>query len=51
MKKLMDLGVKIFADGAEKTWMLDMYAKPYIQGFTTNPTHMRQAKITNYTHL
>ena len=48
MQKLMDLSVKIFADGAEKTRMLDMYAKPYIQGFTTNPTLMRQAKITDY---
>ena len=48
MKKLKNLSVKIFADGAEKTWMLDMYAKPYIQGFTTNPSLMRQAGIKDY---
>ncbi len=48
MKKLKDLSVKIFADGADKAFMLDMYAKPYIKGFTTNPTLMRKAKITDY---
>lgn len=45
---LKNLDVKIFADGAEKTWMLDMYTQPYIQGFTTNPTLMRQAGIRDY---
>ncbi len=48
MKKIKDLGVKIFADGAEKSWMIEMYSKPYIHGFTTNPTLMRKAGITNY---
>jgi transaldolase len=42
------LGVKIFADGADKTGILEMYAKPYIKGFTTNPTLMRKAGIANY---
>jgi transaldolase len=28
--------------------MLEMYAKPYIQGFTTNPTLMKKAGITDY---
>jgi transaldolase len=40
--------VKIFADGAEKQTMLDLYANPLIQGFTTNPTLMRKAGIRNY---
>lgn len=48
MKKLEDLKVKIFADGAEKAGMLEMAAKPYIQGLTTNPTLMRKAGITDY---
>ena len=48
MKRLQDLNIKLFADGAEKKAMLDMYAKPYIQGFTTNPTLMRKAGITDY---
>lgn len=48
MKTLSDLKVAIFADGAEKSGMLEMYAKPYIKGFTTNPTLMRKAGITDY---
>jgi transaldolase len=43
-----DLKVKLFADGAEKAGMLEMYANPLIQGFTTNPTLMRKAGITDY---
>lgn len=42
------LTVKIFADGAEKAGMLEMYSKPYIKGFTTNPTLMRKANIRDY---
>jgi transaldolase len=48
MKTVSDLKVAIFADGADKAGMLDMYAKPYIRGFTTNPTLMRKAGITDY---
>jgi transaldolase len=48
MKKLDDLKVKIFADGADKAGMLEMYAKPYIKGLTTNPTLMRKAGIRDY---
>jgi transaldolase len=48
MKKIEDLKVKIFADGADKAGMLEMYAKPYIKGLTTNPTLMRKAGITDY---
>jgi transaldolase len=47
-KSLSDLSVKIFADGAEKKGMVEMYAKPYIKGFTTNPTLMRKSGITDY---
>lgn len=48
MKKLDELSVKIFADGADKSAMLDMYAKPYIKGLTTNPTLMHKAGIRDY---
>jgi transaldolase len=48
MTSLSQLNVKIFADGADKTAMLDMYAKPYIRGLTTNPTLMRKSGIANY---
>jgi transaldolase len=48
MKKIEDLKVQIFADGADKPEMLEMYAKPYIRGLTTNPTLMKKAGITDY---
>src|ERR1700687_6051324 len=48
MKKIEDLSVKIFADGADKAGMLEMYAKPFIKGLTTNPTLMRKAGIADY---
>jgi transaldolase len=43
-----NLRVKIFADGADKASMLEMSAKPFIKGLTTNPTLMRKAGINNY---
>jgi transaldolase len=48
MQALDKLKVKIFADGADKNGMLEMYAKPYIKGMTTNPTLMRKVGITDY---
>lgn len=48
MKKLEDLKVKIFADGADKAGMLEMYEKPFVKGLTTNPTLMKKAGITDY---
>jgi transaldolase len=43
-----DLNVKLFADGADKAAILELYRNPCIQGFTTNPTLMRKAGITDY---
>ncbi len=48
MTRIENLKVKIFADGAEKADMLAMYAKPHIQGLTTNPTLMAKAGIKDY---
>jgi transaldolase len=48
VKSLSELEIAIFADGAEKGGMLEMCAKPYIRGFTTNPTLMRKAGVTDY---
>ena len=48
MKKVEDLKVKIFADGADKMGMLEMNGNPLIQGLTTNPTLMKKAGITDY---
>jgi len=46
--ELNKLSVKIFADGADKSTMLEMYAKSHIHGLTTNPTLMRKSGITDY---
>ncbi|MDO9085559.1 MAG: transaldolase [Anaerolineaceae bacterium] len=43
-----ELKIKLFADGANKDDILQMYKKPYIKGFTTNPTLMRKAGVTDY---
>lgn len=40
--------VRIFADGAELAGILDMAKKPFIKGFTTNPTLMRKAGVADY---
>lgn len=48
MKKLSELRVKLFADGAVKADILEMYRNPLIKGFTTNPTLMRKAGISDY---
>ena len=48
MNGLASLKVKIFADGAQLADMCSLYAQPWIQGFTTNPTLMRKAGITDY---
>ncbi len=42
------LNVKIFADGADKASILELARNPLIQGFTTNPTLMRKAGVTDY---
>jgi transaldolase len=48
IKSVTDLKVKVFADGADLQGMLQMYAKPWIKGFTTNPTLMRKVGISDY---
>jgi transaldolase len=42
------LNVKIFADGADLKGMKEAAAQPHVKGFTTNPTLMRQAGVTDY---
>lgn len=42
------LHVKIFADGADIDGILALYKRPWIKGFTTNPTLMRKAGIDDY---
>jgi transaldolase len=45
---LLDLPIKIFADGADRDGIAALYAKPYIKGLTTNPTLMRKAGVADY---
>jgi transaldolase len=43
-----ELNVRIFADGADLSSILKLAANPWVRGFTTNPTLMRQAGIRDY---
>lgn len=45
---LLDLPIKIFADGADREGIAALYAKPYIKGLTTNPTLMRKVGVADY---
>jgi transaldolase len=47
-QQLLDLPIKIFADGADREGIAALYAKPYIKGLTTNPTLMRKVGIADY---
>lgn len=48
MTEIQRLGVKIFADGADVGHILALARNPLIKGFTTNPTLMHKAGITDY---
>lgn len=43
-----DLKIEIFADGADREGILELYRNPLIAGFTTNPTLMRKAGVADY---
>tara|TARA_B100000519_G_C14260974_1_gene447963 strand:- start:17294 stop:18001 length:708 start_codon:yes stop_codon:yes gene_type:complete len=42
------MNIKLFADGADKEGIMEMYENPIIDGFTTNPTLMKLAGIKDY---
>ena len=42
------LKIKIFADGADLEHIMALAKNPQVRGFTTNPTLMRKAGISNY---
>lgn len=48
MKSLNDLTIQLYADGADMAGILDLYAKPYIKGLTTNPSLMKKVGIKDY---
>jgi len=48
MTTVQALKIKIFADGADWDGIRALYADPLVKGFTTNPTLMRKAGVTDY---
>lgn len=48
MTSLAQLKIKIFADGADRAKMLELARNPWVKGFTTNPTLMRNAGVSDY---
>ena len=48
MPKLSDLKVKLFTDGADKAQIVEMAKQPWIAGFTTNPSLMKKAGVSDY---
>lgn len=47
-KKIENLNIKIFADGADIKQIKKYYTDPLIKGFTTNPTLMRNEGVNDY---
>ena len=45
---LSDLSVQLYADGADIDTVFELAKNPLIRGFTTNPTLMRSAGVTDY---
>ena len=48
MKKINDLKIKLYADGANKGDILEMNQNKHLSGFTTNPTLLKKAGVTDY---
>ncbi|MGQ3355703.1 MAG: transaldolase [Phreatobacter sp.] len=48
MPAIADLKVKLYTDGAEKASIVEMAKKPWIQGFTTNPSLLKKAGVSDY---
>jgi transaldolase len=48
MAEELNLTLKVFADGADVDGIARLASDPLIKGFTTNPTLMRSAGITDY---
>ena len=48
MTSLDNFKIRLFADGADKAGILDLYGKTYIKGLTTNPSLMKKAGIKDY---
>ena len=46
--KLSELNVKLFTDGADKTQILEMSKNKWVAGFTTNPSLLKKAGVSDY---
>ena len=46
--RLSDLKVKLFTDGADKAQLVAMAKQPWIRGFTTNPSLLKAAGVSDY---
>jgi transaldolase len=46
--KLGTLKVKLFTDCGDKAQIMDMARQSWIVGFTTNPSLLKKAGVTNY---
>jgi transaldolase len=51
MPKLTDLNVKLFTDGADKAQIVEMAKQAWIAGFTTNPSLLKKAGVSDYEHF
>ncbi len=45
---LKELKVKLFTDGADKAQIQDMATQAWIRGFTTNPSLLKAAQVSDY---
>ena len=45
---LAELKVKLFTDGADKAQIVEMAKQPWIAGFTTNPSLLKKAGVSDY---
>src|SRR5947209_4385890 len=48
MSTYPNLKIAVYADGAKKEDMLKRYREGFVKGFTTNPTLMAKAGVTDY---
>ena len=46
--RLAQLKVKLFTDGADKAQIVEMAMQPWIAGFTTNPSLLKKAGVSDY---
>src|ERR1700694_3391269 len=46
--RLQDLTVKLFTDGADKAQIVEMAKQQWIAGFTTNPSLLKNAGVSDY---